>query len=365
MNWKIISIFILVCLIFIGCSSQKESPAGPVTNLVLMNPDIGFLKSFHKMMQMGIIDIANLELTAVYYNKSDENISEINNFAHGYRSLAIHVRAFEGDLSPDNLFGQNSCSNFFSDIFKNSDGIIFLGGADFSPEIYSQKTNLLTIVSNPERSFFEISFLFHLLGGNQDEKFAPLLDENRDFVIYGFCLGMQTMNVATGGTMYQDIPSEIYNITYVEDLLNLDQNLLHRNYWRHLSRDPDLRSGNFHRINLLADKFFITQLDIAESFQPLVRSSHHQALARIGKDFEVTATSLDGKVVEALAHTRYKNVIGVQFHPEYLSLYDPQYPGGKYAPQDTALITRYQLLKDNGSLDFHYTFWQHFSGLFN
>ena len=82
MNWKLTGIFILVILIFISCSPQKESPAGPVTNLVLMNPDIGFLESFHKMMKMGIIDIENLELTAVYYNKSDEKISGIKNFAN-------------------------------------------------------------------------------------------------------------------------------------------------------------------------------------------------------------------------------------------------------------------------------------------
>lgn len=41
---------------------------------------------------------------------------------------------------------------------------------------------------------------------------------------------MQTMNVATGGTLIQDIPSEIYKLQYVEDVLKLDPARLHRNY---------------------------------------------------------------------------------------------------------------------------------------
>jgi putative glutamine amidotransferase len=84
----------------------------------------------------------------------------------------------------------------------------------------------------------------------------------------------------------------------------------------------------------------------------------------IGKDLEITATSLDGKVVEGLAHTRFKNVIGVQFHPENHLLYDPEHTGYMYAPDDTTMISDYTFLQQHESLEFHYTFWRYFNSRF-
>ncbi len=55
--------------------------------------------------------------------------------------------------------------------------------------------------TDPGRHFFEVSFLFHLLGGSRNESFKPLLDENPGYMVTGFCLGMQSMNVATGGIL--------------------------------------------------------------------------------------------------------------------------------------------------------------------
>ncbi len=88
-------------------------------------------------------------------------------------------------------------------IFEHSEGTVFFGGPDLPPEVYNEKTSLHTSIYDPYRHYFELSFLFHLLGGYQAEKFEPLLKEDPDYLIYGFCLGMQTMNVATGGTMMQ------------------------------------------------------------------------------------------------------------------------------------------------------------------
>ena len=95
-----------------------------------------------------------------------------------------------------------------------------------------------------------------------------------------------------------------------------------------------------------------------EQQQPYVLSSHHQAVGKKGHNLEVIATSMDGKVVEGLQHKVFREVIGVQFHPEQSSLYLPgsrytQTPSNDYSPYE-------QLIKDK-SMEFHLKFWKDFS----
>ncbi len=69
--------------------------------------------------------------------------------------------------------------------------------------------SLLTRLTDPYRHYFEASFLFHLLGGSQNIDYTPFLEVNKEYTVYAICLGIQTMNIAAGGTMTQDIPSEL------------------------------------------------------------------------------------------------------------------------------------------------------------
>jgi hypothetical protein len=62
------------------------------------------------------------------------------------------------------------------------------------------------VITDPHRHYLELSFLFHLLGGFQDESFLPLLEERPEYPVLGICLGMQSMNVATGGDMIRIFP---------------------------------------------------------------------------------------------------------------------------------------------------------------
>jgi putative glutamine amidotransferase len=175
---------------------------------------------------------------------------------------------------------------------------------------------------------------------------------------------MQTLNVATGGTMIQDIPSEVYNLEYVEDLLLLDQNQIHHNYWRDLYSDQGLSSYQFHQIRFLPGQFWTKELKMKSEDQPLVYSNHHQALGKIGKGFVVGATSLDGKIVESIHHNTYRNVLGVQFHPENYLLYKADEKDYKKSPVDSVYQSNYDILDKNRSLEFHYAFWNYFSALF-
>jgi putative glutamine amidotransferase len=199
------------------------------------------------------------------------------------------------------------------------------------------------------------------LGGSQNENYSPLLEENKDYTVYAICLGMQTMNIATGGTMTQDIPSELYNLKYVEEVLAIDNNNQHRNYNNNLVIDSTLFSGNFHKIKISNQKPIIG--DAKENLTPLVYSNHHQSIEKLGKDLSAVATSTDGKIIEAIAHIKYPNVLGIQFHPEGTYLHDLEIKYRKN-PNDE-LNSGKQILIDHNSYQFHLELWKTFSKKMN
>jgi putative glutamine amidotransferase len=358
-----IIVFLIAFLFY--CQPTPEKVELEKTRIILINPNLWYLKSFIYLVENKIIDIPNLELIAVVYARANHDFKNIKKFLRKNDYSYIHLQKIGGGLNQNNLFQKNSCSEHFYKIFKESDGILFLGGGDLQPSAYEQKTSLLTDIKDPYRHYFELSFLFHLLGGSQDEDFQPYLEEDPDYVVFGFCLGLQTMNVATGGSLYQDVPHEIYGLQYVEDVLNLEEDLQHRNYWRDLFSDDDLSGYNFYRIKLVKDQFFTEELKASPDEHSFVLSMHHQAIRDLGKGLEATATSLDGKVIEAIAHSKFKNVIGVQFHPELYHLYSPEEKKYKRTLDDAELLSDYDILKSKQSLNFHQKFWAHFNRLFD
>ena len=238
---------------------------------------------------------------------------------------------------------------------------MFFGGPDLPPSVYGEPMSLLTRVSDPYRHYFELSFLFHLLGGMQNPNFNALLKQNPDYVIYGICLGMQTINVAAGGTMIQDIPSEVYQHKTVEQVLNSAKTIQHRNYNKNIENDKALFSGSFHPIKILNPKQLINSEKV--EMTPLVYSNHHQAIEKTGKNIQIIATSVDRKIIEAISHKKYPNVIGVQFHPEGIYLHNQQLQY-KTDPNKTPKSGK-QILKENNSYQFHLDFWKTFSEKFN
>ena len=95
-----------------------------------------------------------------------------------------------------------------------------------------------------------------------------------------------------------------------------------------------------------------------EQQEPYVLSSHHQAVGKLGKNMEVIATSLDGKIIEGLQHKIFKEVIGVQFHPEQASLY---LPGSRFINMPKDNYSPNELLIKEKSMEFHLKYWKDFS----
>jgi putative glutamine amidotransferase len=117
--------------------------------------------------------------------------------------------------------------------------------------------------------------------------------ENRRLPLFAICFGMQVLNVHRGGTLIQDILSQMPNAI------------------KHEQGAP--RDRPSHRIEL-ADSSRVYSL--AQSDSALVNSHHHQALEKIGHDLSATAWASDG-LVEAVEDPREDRfVVGVQWHPE-------------------------------------------------
>jgi putative glutamine amidotransferase len=175
---------------------------------------------------------------------------------------------------------------------------------------------------------------------------------------------MQTINMATGGSMYQDIPSELYQAKYVEDVLELESDQQHKNYWQNLFPDDQMIWSNFHSIRQVNNHHFFDDQLWKHNPTPVVYSSHHQSVKKTGLNIEIIATSMDEKVPEIIAHKIYKNVFGVQFHPEVSSLYHVNGTELKWFPDDSLRQTYYSHLQNSNSMYFHMKLWEKIEKLF-
>ncbi len=164
------------------------------------------------------------------------------------------------------------------------DGLIIPGNNnDINPALYDEKP-IMKLATEKYRNEFEIG-LIHELTKMQ----KPIL---------GVCGGNQIINVAFGGTLWQDIPSQVK-----KDI-------------KHASADIEVVA---HEIEI---KGGILQKNAGNQVRYAVNSMHHQAVKKVAEGFTVIAQTDDG-VVEGIQKTNYPFMVGVQWHPEFqLSKYD-------------------------------------------
>jgi putative glutamine amidotransferase len=327
--------------------------------LSVFNPEVFNIRALAALRKNGVFDIPGLTVVGVYHERQTGNFAESRKYAaeNGLDWLKFHVVTAE--IGEPVLFKTNACTPEFEKIVRKTDGVIFFGGPDIPPSVFGEKTLLLTNISDPYRHFLEASAVFHLLGGSQDEKFVPLLDGRTDFAVLGICLGFQTLNVGTGGTLVQDIWTEAYGKTTAEDVIALGPEQWHNNPYRFLFPLDKLIGYNFHSLQLGDNGLFVKAMGFRSADHPRILSSHHQALERMGRGLVAIASSRDGRIVEAVEHKKYPGVLGVQFHPEHPLLFDAE-PRHRQKPGDAPTSFLAILEGTPPSLEFNKGIWAWF-----
>ncbi len=89
----------------------------------------------------------------------------------------------------------------------------------------------------------------------------------------------------------------------------------------------------------------------------MVASAHHQSVKRLGRNFKISATSMDKKVIEAFIHDQFKNVYGIQFHNDYSMLFNGN-ANFKISPNKIIQL-------NNIDRQFYINFWKDFSNRLN
>lgn len=159
------------------------------------------------------------------------------------------------------------------------DGLILQGGADVSPRAYGEEPLKPEWGGDPVRDAYELELVHEFM-----EAGKPIL---------GICRGMQLINVALGGSLYQDLPTQC------------PQSHGHETH---------AYDRNAHEVTFTPGGQFAQWFGGVGGGQ--VASIHHQAVQHLGKDVVVEATAHDG-VVEAIRWQGRSFVCGVQWHPEF------------------------------------------------
>jgi len=197
-----------------------------------------------------------------------------------YRAYAAAVEAAGGEvvwLDPEILAGTDP-----QEILRGLDGVLLSGGVDIDPREFGEaELPGAGVTIDPQRDALELPLARAAVAA--------------DLPVFGICRGVQTLAVAAGGSLHQDLA-----------LLGHDRTTHHQ---REAGKDD---AAVAHPVHVSPG----TRLAVAvgDGERP-VNSFHHQAVRDVPPGFVVAARSSDG-VVEALEDSRRPFVIGVQWHPE-------------------------------------------------
>jgi len=165
------------------------------------------------------------------------------------------------------------------EVYHRMDAIIFSGGDDPDPYLYGEEPQEGLGDVTPRRDSFELALTKYVLGGRK-----PAL---------GICRGIQVLNIAAGGTLWQDL----------------------KGYTALQHRQLAPRWHTSHLVDIDNDSRLFR---ITKHKSIRVNSFHHQAVKEVGEGLRAVARSRDG-IIEALeSENPQKYIIGMQWHPEFL-----------------------------------------------
>lgn len=165
------------------------------------------------------------------------------------------------------------------------DGVLIPGGADIDPRFYGEKQHETVTKTDPERDNYELKLIRAAV--------------KRGMPVLGICRGQQSINVALGGTLYQDLESQA--------AVRSRHQTPHGPGLNRLVHGVDVKPGTRYRRAAAAAKI-------------RVNSRHHQAVREVAPGLVVSAVSGDG-VIEGIESPDGR-VVAVQCHPEALTRLD-------------------------------------------
>jgi len=161
------------------------------------------------------------------------------------------------------------------------DGIYFSGGIDINPMFFGEDPICGVESTNIERDRFEIELYKKAV--------------RMDLPMLGVCRGMQVINVAAGGTIYQDLSAQLPN------------SICH-------NQDGSPLSDYFHKILIEENSKLY---NIHKNKEIYTNTFHHQAVKDVAPGFKITAKTKDG-VIEAIESINNRYILAVQWHPEHM-----------------------------------------------
>ncbi|WP_236264127.1 gamma-glutamyl-gamma-aminobutyrate hydrolase family protein [Dysgonomonas sp. Marseille-P4677] len=188
--------------------------------------------------------------------------------------------------------------NVLRNIVKDLDGLVLTGGEDVDPLYYGESEIPDINETDSVRDIYDLVLL--------------KLATDRNIPVLGICRGEQIMNVAFGGTLYQDIPTQVK-----------DKSITHK--------QSEPRDQGTHDISVTNG----SQLGrILGTTKISTNTFHHQAVKEVAPNFSIVAKTADG-IVEAIEAYPNRPILGVQWHPE-----------GHVAGGDTTMIKLFNFLID-------------------
>ena len=180
--------------------------------------------------------------------------------------------------------GDIECINQYLGVL---DGLVLSGGGDIDPLLFGQE---------PHQNLGSVDRV-------RDEMELQLTQKalDQDLPILAICRGIQMLNVAAGGTIYQDIAAEMPQPTL-----------------RHSQSGAGWYAS--HTIDIISESRLF---QIFDSPTARVNSFHHQAVREIGEGFIATAKAKDN-VIEAIESPTRRFALGVQYHPEMMWEHHPE-----------------------------------------
>ena len=162
------------------------------------------------------------------------------------------------------------------------DGLILTGGSDVGGRYFGEETLEGFTDVNPLRDAYDFLLL--------------RLAADRQLPVFGICRGLQVINIAFGGTLWQDVPSQYPSTPLEHSIL--------------VPREKPAHPVSVAEGSVLASVFAKSRIE--------VNSRHHQAIKEVAEGFRATAIAPDG-IVEAIEAYPLKRIMGVQWHPENLA----------------------------------------------